>query len=1735
MGRVWLGMVESLDTLHVQVLDGHGLLTAPEERSSAVAYSVTLAVGFWKKSTPFVTASRGAVSWRHSLQIPKDTANDVLKVALVEKRPGAGDSAETAAAMVELREMGTLLAQPGSQVEQWVALTTRESGEAFGAVKFALRLQQAEAGAVPNRAASVDSSLPVGWRPTPYDRLAGTWHAAGIADQGTAVEEEFVLRVTRDQLEDGSWSSSCIGGNIPGGEEEFAMVSLSLEGAPPNERITFIQRYTDGAEAHWAAVLAEDHSSMHSGTWNGACNGTFTCTRTVHEAAPMPAPATATTPQQLPQEAPSMQYPSAALPATVGPTTPKSLQVQPQTTTPPAPAPASTLVAGSPPAPERPPPAAVAAALVGSDEAQETLKKQADRFEELSQALDRAMQEKATQASRVDGGAGRRAVHPEVQTDPDSPGLPEQATPAPSAAQLRRQRQLEAQRRHAERLGSPSRSRRGTSPAPVNRRSRAESPAATSRPPFGGSGRWDGTSPARRPQSRSGSPARPPFGRANSPAQRGAKRASSARNMARSNSPAPLPRVANLGPAHVRRAVTSPDRSRARSSSGRYRSQSPAAPRGFGSSSKRIPTAREEREEGVGPSLPHGDLDAGATRLTSPERLGSPARSEAPGFYRGDPLVGCTVLARFPRDNTWKEAVVQKPVRGGRKYMVDFKKERVVEVIDRAAIVEMAPGQLRRQQERLGSPQRGRDPFRGPAAAADDPLMSALEAQLQKAESVRSGVANRSQSRNGRATSAPRFPSQQRGSRLNSPNRSARLGSPDRRNERLGSPDRRSARLGSPERPRHGAEAPAGLELGLDDLEQWCATHLHLDDSQIQRFVVEGFCTLESGAGLSAAFHARMVRHCEALRLHEAPSPLLTDNLFNVLPELLHVYGSKPVACALESLLGRNYILHPRQETHATTPGTECEVWHRGSFGGQYGRRQHRLRRVCAVYFPQKTTVELGSLDIAAGSQYCTLRSHTVVAALARETDLGGPDAHLIDWLAVDSFPRAWGTSRQLVLPAGAVVLMHADLWKRVAANVSAQQRRFCVAAHFMRTEEPVGPTWRHLSPAWTVGIRPVGMPALKPLWWSMWSWLCGGIAPAVVKALDDNLDLQAGDLQALSACLHWSTTQALVPPARAVPPSSYSARAGEEAAALSMALASAHSAAIQAKLGKAQMEAIRAERQISSLKRAADEAAVASQVIGADGGAGGKAGTLLHEMGVLKQDLAVKTRSLDELSHKTSKEQQKASAAKEETLKLRKELRKSEADLAKIRSKCDGLQQTHLQLQSRLMTVATAVRQNKPWDDAWESWLPASAGGGFSPRFREKRAGDAAGVADSEAEPEPMDVFPTKYSPSAHALRIGDSPRQGSPGGLTSWGGDHEAGVGGGWGDDGADDGLAGGFRHGAVDDEADALSPALRSGNRELEIELRVREGVEARVVDLREKLRGVALSAFARSRQFRLLRCIFSEWIGWVGYRVHREGVQRRAIEIMKKSTRMKVWRAWMGWAAAKQMEERFDEIKQQVEAGGALDDHEHVQGSALGGTALAEDPTTDPYLEAEETGRPLEGGLRLPESARVPARGSHRTDEAELQNEVAGLRAAYTLAAAHGVDGAQILLQRALSPSSSSEQPEAAGDLSGRSAVFGLVALPPRVAAAVQPKLATVLRTAHDAEARELSAWVLGEWATMPGASSTEVLAALTVALVGDGSRSGAAGTHPPRKALLPPCVSLCTGILVAACVDICKSL
>ena len=110
------------------------------------------------------------------------------------------------------------------------------------------------------------------------DRLAGTWHASGVAD-GATVEETFVLEGGRQQL-DGSCTTTATrcaaGGSVPGRAEKFEIVGLQLVRGGP--AIKFTQRYTDGVETQWSALLDADHSVMSSGSWEGF-EGSFSCRR----------------------------------------------------------------------------------------------------------------------------------------------------------------------------------------------------------------------------------------------------------------------------------------------------------------------------------------------------------------------------------------------------------------------------------------------------------------------------------------------------------------------------------------------------------------------------------------------------------------------------------------------------------------------------------------------------------------------------------------------------------------------------------------------------------------------------------------------------------------------------------------------------------------------------------------------------------------------------------------------------------------------------------------------------------------------------------------------------------------------------------------------------------------------------------------------------------------------------------------------------------------------------------------------------------------------------------------------------------------------------------------------------------------------------------------------------------------------------------------------------------------
>ena len=81
----------STHTLHVRVAEGRGLSPSAGEDVGDQHFCVQCTCGFWKKSTAAARSAGGSAAWNQTLQIPKDDANEALKVELWQKQRAGGD------------------------------------------------------------------------------------------------------------------------------------------------------------------------------------------------------------------------------------------------------------------------------------------------------------------------------------------------------------------------------------------------------------------------------------------------------------------------------------------------------------------------------------------------------------------------------------------------------------------------------------------------------------------------------------------------------------------------------------------------------------------------------------------------------------------------------------------------------------------------------------------------------------------------------------------------------------------------------------------------------------------------------------------------------------------------------------------------------------------------------------------------------------------------------------------------------------------------------------------------------------------------------------------------------------------------------------------------------------------------------------------------------------------------------------------------------------------------------------------------------------------------------------------------------------------------------------------------------------------------------------------------------------------------------------------------------------
>eukprot|EP01048_Picozoa_sp_COSAG05_P003916 COSAG05_NODE_193_length_14574_cov_23.070812_4_plen_1690_part_00 len=1517
--------------------------------------------------------------------------------------------------------------------------------------------------------------------------LPGIWHAVGVVETGEEMGEQFILRRNSD--------GSVSGGSLPANTDDIfeigavtvvpddaaaaaaAAAAADAADAATSVAIRFVQTYPDGAKTSWEATVrwvenqsgdsdVSDMLCMREGRWEGACNGKFSAAQAPSTALPSPK----TTSKRTVRAAEGMdeiddfaqQERMAIATAAAEERRQQERAAAAQQTL--ADLSGATGGGGS---------ADRAAATTGGKQPLAVVPNaMVKRFEELSEALERAITDHANVSGTPTASRGRSRARRGGRAD--------------SAQRLHSPGQRRQNAGSSKRLGSPEKkgawgSTRAKSPAAghattPSRRNGARGRSNTdwaalvgqslgknggplppsalpmmsvsphivpnslglsqrrlASPEPTGRGAWGSTraasakrlsspTPNRRHHSRSrisagagvgdngarrgsgtgstGAAAPTDAGSANSSRrQETIDRLSSPGRMARVSSPAvqrrlgsppskqlrkteadasqsaaaeDLPRVATLGAGHVRRTQTGRPSSTRRltSPAAARRLGSPERPHGFGSSAERLgsPQPRSRSNRG-GPSGTPRDNGSAAGRMGSPPRRaaigssssGAAAAANRPGGSSGDGgrgaqlVPGTAVLARSSIDGQWREG---KVIRAAGSSSSSTRKQLYVleltagggklavhrETVPRAQIVERTgPDSHKSISDSL---------TRSGGVVQQPGLDVAVEAAVAQPQ--------------GAASVGPRATESTSGKHSLSPSNGQFAGAAERRHE-------------------NAVSAPGPM---------------HLDDLGLQRFLVDGFVAVDgSTAPLNAAASSSAT---EASRpLHTAVGAALTGLASTtttgggVLGALLQPYLQRlcapglPVYAALESLLGRQFALQLSSATLlASAAGTAGSAWcrarsatarHPPGIGGQGWLTTHRPRELILHYFPCGGSLELGSCELAAGSQYCCIQPATPSAL--------GPDAstsHMVEWMGVEEWPSSWGGVRTLVLPAGAMLITHPGLWMRHAANTAtATATRLCVQLPVLRMEEPdpLAPSWRRTGEDGTWRAKPGSAPPeLQLLWSAAWNWLCGAAGGSA--ATGDGMTV-ARALQAMNAASRSPISAPAAEPPRWPAPignSALSATATDGAAGL-----------LHAKLKRAQAAVIRAEKAL--------QVALTQPHQQPDGTIDSHEPE--PEMTVSSGRVAKALLEAEARLEDTERQaKQDLRAAGDETARLRRELRADKSVLEKTRVRLDGLQQRHQQLQGRMLTIAAAARSKTPWNHSWDEWLPGGFGRGANqgswdspppvaspytsspPTAKEKQQPKLQGHGDDYPDDASLAAWGGEFADDGGGFGLLEASNGGANDGLGGWSGaddDHDAA-----------DGMRGGSFHsptaassrgmsGGADGASGyerGLGLRLATGNAGLELELRVQEAIGRRL----DTIQNAAVGALAAGLTRRLLHSALRHWSSWSIAQNYRRNVLRAMLRRSTRARKAKAWRAWMSWAASKQMEERIQEIQSDARTAAAS-----AAGTAPLGQPLPHSPSS---RNAAEMRAATLGEV-------LAATNSSAPSEAELSAALGGLHAAYWL--------------------------------------------------------------------------------------------------------------------------------------------
>ncbi len=255
---------------------------------------------------------------------------------------------------------------------------------------------------------------------------------------------------------------------------------------------------------------------------------------------------------------------------------------------------------------------------------------------------------------------------------------------------------------------------------------------------------------------------------------------------------------------------------------------------------------------------------------------------------------------------------------------------------------------------------------------------------------------------------------------------------------------------------------------------------IRLDDEQVRRFICDGVLVLDSG--LDRQVHRQIFDKLEWNAEHEF---YMGNNVLPRIAELQQILDAPVIHGALQSILGDGYVLSPHRSRHVSEPLDEEErklrltgsehgapmgegssgnsAWHQDGHIPMSRARYHVPRIAMILYFPQDTPPERGPTRVIPGTQ-------------------------LQPYLGRSDYPFAFVADD---IKAGTCLLIDFDIAHAALTNVT-DSTRYMIKFIFLRTRNPVGPSWDGGEVEWQSPKARLGQFDHTRAWSYIWNWMRG-------------------------------------------------------------------------------------------------------------------------------------------------------------------------------------------------------------------------------------------------------------------------------------------------------------------------------------------------------------------------------------------------------------------------------------------------------------------------------------------------------------------------------------------------------------------------------------------------------------------------------------------------------------------